>query len=394
MSRAAWRIGGRRVVETLDAAIIGAGPAGLAAARELKARGLNPVIFEKAETVGSVWRRHYDRLHLHTARMHSGLPGMAIPSAYGRYPSRAQFVDYLESYAARFELRPRFNRPVGAVRRDDRLWRIEAGSQSATAPIVVIATGWADFPYTPVWPGMSAFGGAIVHSSRYRAGALYAGKRVLVVGFGNSGAEIALDLCEAGADVTLAVRGPVRVVPRDLLGVPIQTFSIAQRFLPTRVADFLNEPVIRLAIGPLEKLGLKRAAKGPLRMIEEDGRVPVIDIGAVAKIRSGAIKVRGAIDRFTPDGVAFVETGEERFDAVILATGFRPDLRALLPDGEGVLDAQGKPLVSDRASAAPGLFFVGATPSPSGQLRQIAIGATQVADLASRSARGESARPH
>jgi cation diffusion facilitator CzcD-associated flavoprotein CzcO len=371
-------------VEAFDAAIIGAGPAGLAAAQRLKASGLNAVIFEKAETVGSVWRRHYDRLHLHTARLHSGLPGMAIPRAYGRYPSRAQFVAYLESYAAKFELRPRFNTPVSAVRREGRGWRLEAGPQSVATQIVVVATGWADFPYAPSWPGMSAFGGAIVHSSQYRSGAPYAGKRVLVVGFGNSGAEIALDLCEAGADVTLAVRSPVRIVPRDLLGVPIQSFSIAQRFLPTRVADFLNAPVIRLAIGPLDRLGLKRAAKGPLQMIEEDGRVPVIDIGAVAKIRSGAIKVRGAIERFSPGGVAFVETGEERFDAVILATGFRPDLRALLPNVEGVLDAQGKPRFSDRASGAPGLFFVGATPSPSGQLRQIAIGATQVADLARR----------
>ena len=371
-------------METVDAAIIGAGPAGLATAQRLKALGLNAVIFEKAETVGSAWRRHYDRLHLHTARFHSGLPGMAIPPAYGRYPSRAQFVDYLESYAARFELRPRFNALVSAVRREGQRWRVEAGDKSASAPVVVVATGWADFPYTPNWPGMSEFGGAIVHSSRYRSGAIYAGKRVLVVGFGNSGAEIALDLCEAGVDVTLAVRSPVRVVPRDLLGLPIQSFSIAERFLPTRVADFLNAPVIRLAIGPLDKLGLKRAAKGPLQMIEEDGRVPVIDIGAIAKIRSGAIKVRGGIEKFSPEGVTFVETGVERFDAVILATGFRPDLRALLPDAGGVLDAKGKPLVSDRASAAPGLFFVGATPSPSGQLRQIAIGARQVADLASR----------
>jgi cation diffusion facilitator CzcD-associated flavoprotein CzcO len=379
-------------VETFDAAIIGAGPAGLAAARQLKARGLNVVIFEKAETVGSVWRRHYDRLHLHTARAYSGLPGMAIPSAYGRYPSRAQFVDYLESYAAGFELRPRFNTPVSAVRREGQGWRVEAGVGSVAASTVVVATGWADFPYTPKWPGMSEFGGPIVHSSRYRAGALYAGKRVLVVGFGNSGAEIALDLCEAGADVTLAVRSPVSIVPRDVMGLPIQSFSILERFLPTRVADFLNAPVIRLTIGSLDKLGLKRAAKGALQMIAEDGRAPVIDIGAVAKIRSGAIKVRGGIDRFLPGGVAFVESGEERFDAVILATGFRPDLRSLLPDAVGVLDAAGKPLVSDRATAAPGIFFVGAIPTASGQLREIAIGATRVADLANRFLSGQNAR--
>jgi cation diffusion facilitator CzcD-associated flavoprotein CzcO len=379
-------------VETFDAAIIGAGPAGLATAQRFKALGLNAAVLEKAETVGSVWRRHYERLHLHTARFHSGLPGMAIPPAYGRYPSRAQFVDYLESYAAKFDLRPRFNMSVSAVRREGHGWRVEAAAGSVSSPIVVVATGWADFPYTPNWPGMAEFRGPIVHSNRYRAGADYAGKRVLVVGFGNSGAEIALDLCEAGADVTLAVRSPVRVVPRDLMGVPIQSFAIAQRFLPPPVADFFNAPVVRLAVGSLDALGLKRAAKGPLQMIAEDGRAPVIDVGAVAKIRSGAIKVRGGIDRFLPGGVAFVEGGEARFDAVILATGFRPDLRALLPDAGGALDAAGKPLVSDRASAAPGLFFVGAIPTASGQLREIAIGAKRVADLASWLLRRESAR--
>ena len=103
---------------TPDAVIIGAGPAGLAAAQRLNVSGLNSLILEKAEAVGAVWRRHYDRLHLHTPRIHSALPGLAIPSAYGRYPSRAQFVDYLECYAQKFHLKPTFNAPVSAVRRD------------------------------------------------------------------------------------------------------------------------------------------------------------------------------------------------------------------------------------------------------------------------------------
>jgi cation diffusion facilitator CzcD-associated flavoprotein CzcO len=193
---------------------------------------------------------------------------------------------------------------------------------------------------------METFDGPIAHSSRYRNPQPYAGQRVLVVGFGNSGGEIALDLTEAGIDATLSVRGPVNILPRDLLGLPILTFAIAERRLPARVADALNAPAIRLAVGSLERLGLTRAAKGPRRMIEENGRIPSLDIGTVAMIRAGRIKVRGDVLRFASKAVVFAQSPPERFDAVILATGFRPDLRPLLPDAKGVLSDAGKPLVS------------------------------------------------
>ena len=368
-------------MENPDAVIVGAGPAGLAMAASLKRQGLNAVLLDKADKVGSVWRRHYDRLHLHTDRSHSGLPGLAIPKAYGRYPSRAQFVDYLGLYAARFNLKPVFNSAVTTIRREGDRWRVEAGAQAYLAPVAVVATGWADFPFSPSWPGMEAFRGEVLHSSAYRNPRSYAGKRVLVVGFGNSGGEIALDLAEARVDVTLSVRGPVNILPRELLGLPVLTWAIAQNRLPARIVDFINAPAIRLAIGPIESLGLKRAAKGPRQMIEEDGRVPLLDVGTVAAIRAGAIKVRGGIDRLTADGVVFKDAGAERFDALLLATGFRPDLRGLLPDARGVLDAQGKPLVSGKPTAEPGLFFCGAIASATGQLREIRIEAERIAGI-------------
>ncbi|HEY1942622.1 MAG TPA: NAD(P)/FAD-dependent oxidoreductase [Roseiarcus sp.] len=369
-------------METQAVLVIGAGPAGLATAASLRRRGIEAVILDKASTVGSVWRRHYDRLHLHTHRRHSALPGLAMPATYGRYPSRAQFVDYLESYAARFDLKPVFDAAVHAVRREGARWRVEAGERSAAAAVVVVATGLADFPYAPTWPGMETFEGSVAHSSAYRNPAAYAGKRVLVVGFGNSGGEIALDLAEGGTDVTLAVRGPVCILPHDLLGLPIVTWAIAQSNLPAHVSDFINAPVIRLAVGSIEALGMTRAAKGPRRMVEEDGRVPLLDVGTVAKIRAGAIKVRGAIDRLTPEGVVFSRTGPEAFDAIILATGFRPDLSALLPDARGVLNADGQPLVSGRPTAEPGLFFCGAKTPATGQLREIGIEAERIAAAA------------
>jgi len=225
-----------------DAIVVGAGPAGLACAASMKQLGLGVTILEKTATVGPVWRRHYDRLHLHTDRGHSALPGLPMPRSYPRYPSRAQVVEYLERYAAHFDLHPVFDCAVDAIRRDGARWHAVAGPRTFSAPVVVIATGWADFPYRPQWPGADAFQGTVLHSSAYRNPAPYAGQRVLVVGFGNSGAEIALDLAEAAVDVTLAVRGPVQILPRDLLGIPILTWSIAQRHLPASVVDFINAP--------------------------------------------------------------------------------------------------------------------------------------------------------
>jgi cation diffusion facilitator CzcD-associated flavoprotein CzcO len=352
----------------------------LAAAAALRARGLNAAILEKSDAVGAVWRRHYDRLRLHTDRARSGLPGLPIPKIYGRYPSRAQVVDYLEAYAAKFALKPVFNAQVRAIRRDGPAWRAEAGENSQTAPIVVVATGWADHPWSPNWPGMETFGGPILHSSHYRNPAPSAGKRVLVVGYGNSGAEIALDLAEAGVDVALSVRSPVNIVPRELFGLPILVFPTAEQWLPPRVADSINAPFVQFAIGSIEKLGLKRSAKGPIQAIKEDGRVPLIDVGTLDAIRDGRIKLRGDVASFTREGVDFKQSPAEPFDAIILATGFRPDLRPLLPDAKGVLSATGAPLVCGRATAETGLFFCGAIPSALGQFRQIGIEATRIAD--------------
>jgi cation diffusion facilitator CzcD-associated flavoprotein CzcO len=362
-----------------DAVVVGAGPAGLACAASMGALGLKIIVLEKASAVGSVWRRHYDRLRLHTDRGHSALPGMSMPRSYGRYPSRAQVVEYLENYARCFDLQPLFDCNVRSVKRDAAQWRVEADQTSVSAPAVVMATGWADFPYCPAWPGMEKFRGEIIHSSEYRNADRYRGKSVLVVGLGNSGGEIALELAEAKIDVALAVRGPVQILPRDLLGIPILSWSIAQQHLPARFVDFINAPAIRLAVGSIEKLGLRRAAKGPRRMIEEDGRVPLLDVGTVAKIRDGSIKVRGAIDRFTTDGVVFSGSSAEAYDRVVLATGFRPNLRELLPDARGVLDDQGRPVATGCVTAEPGLYFCGQIASPTGQLREIGLEAKRIA---------------
>jgi cation diffusion facilitator CzcD-associated flavoprotein CzcO len=371
-----------RAMPNSDAIVIGAGPAGLACSATMRSAGLDVTVLEKEANVGAVWRRHYDRLHLHTDRNHSGLPGLPMPREYPTYPSRAQVVDYLEAYAAHFNVRPVFNTEVSRVARDGSHWCVETSEEAFSAPIVIVATGIAHAPYRPPWPGAESFGGPIIHSSDYRNPAAFAGKRALAVGFGNSGGEIALDLAEAGIDVTLAVRSPVQIIPRDLLGFPILTWVILYRHLPARLVDAINAPALRLRIGNFEKLGLRRAAKGPRQMVEEDGHVPLIDIGTVARIRDGSIKIRAGIGHITAGGVVFADGKSDPFDAIILATGFRPDLRRLIPDSDGLFDPQGMPRVTGKPTAAPGLYFCGQITVPTGQLREIGIEAQRIATSA------------
>ena len=123
---------------------------------------------------------------------------------------------------------------------------------------MVVATGYTRVPLQPTWPGLETFRGDVLHSSRYRNGEPWRGKRVLVVGLGNSGGEIAIDLDEHGAHPTLAVRSPVSVIPRQLLGLPILAVAALFRRFPPKVGDAMAAPLLALAVGDIRKLGLRR----------------------------------------------------------------------------------------------------------------------------------------
>lgn len=358
------------------ALIVGAGPAGLAVAALLGQAGVPCTVLEQAE-VASSWRNHYERLHLHTPRAFSGLPGWPMPRRYPRYPSRAQVVEYLDSYARHFGIVP-VRAQVTDARRDAAGWVVTAAGRPLLAPKLVVATGYAAQPVRPTWPGQASFAGPVRHSSEYRSGREYAGQRVLIVGLGNSGGEIALDLRDCGAFPTVSVRGPVNVLPRDILGLPTLALGIVQSGWPAALADAVNAPLIRALIGDLRPYGLARPREGPMMQIRRRGRIPVLDIGTVRLIRAGALTVRPGLEHFTPGGAVFSDGRQEAFDAVILATGFRPTLDRL-HSSVPVLGAQGVPLPSGRPSHEPGLYFCGFHVSPGGMLREIGREARQIA---------------
>src|ERR1044072_4080587 len=181
--------------------VIGAGPAGLAVGSCLKQESIPYIILEQNDRVASAWHHHYDRLHLHTDKRNSELPFLPFPKNYSRYVSRSQLVEYLESYAQKFQLDIRFHQEVNSARYEKDHWAVRTQDSLYRATNLVIATGCHHEPVLPNWPGQDSFKGAIIHSSQYKNGEPFKAKKVLVVGFRNSGGEIAIDLWEHGAQV-------------------------------------------------------------------------------------------------------------------------------------------------------------------------------------------------
>ncbi|MEO6744147.1 MAG: NAD(P)/FAD-dependent oxidoreductase [Caldimonas sp.] len=368
-------------MEKSDAVVIGAGPAGLAAAACLIQQGCQPLVLERAGDLGASWRSHYERLHLHTVKTHSALPGLPFPASAPRYVSRQGVVDYLTAYAAHHRIAPRIGAEVDGVVPCDGGWQVATtDGQRCVAPAVVVATGANNRPNRAEFSGQAAFAGRIVHSGDYRNAEPFRGRRVLVVGMGNTGAEIALDIAEQGATAALSVRSPLNIVYRDVLGRPTQLTSMALARLPDRWGDAIARWLCTVTVGDIDRYGLKRSDLSPLRQLREHGRTPVIDIGTLARIKSGEIAVFPGIDRFTPEGVRFVDGREAPFDAIVLATGYSAGVERLFPETEVPLDANGMPRDVIGRGALRGTYFVGFDlRQPGGLLRTIGLQARDVA---------------
>jgi putative flavoprotein involved in K+ transport len=383
--------------------IVGAGPAGLAVAGTLRRQGQDPVVLEQAAEIGSSWAGRWKGLRLHTMRALSGLPGAPIPRRYGRWVSRADFVAYLRGYAEQFGIEPELGVRATRIERERDGWRVSTSPTTAagtpTAPgarrssgedrrvsRVVVATGYSRAPFIPAWPGRDVFTPPLTHSLDYREPAPYKGQRVLVVGCGNSGAEIATELAQAGAVVRLAVRTPPNIVRRSSLGVPSQLVGLALRRAPAAVMDPASALLRRLSVPDLTDHGLPAPPDGFTQFLRTR-TVPVLDHGFVDQVRAGRITIVSAVDRLTEDLVLLADGRRVSVDAVICATGFVPALEPLVGH-LGVLGADGLPRVRGGQTHpdAPGLHFVGITVELSGLLHEIGV---EARDLGRVLARGD-----
>lgn len=375
----------KEVIQT-PTLIIGAGPAGLAVAACLAKQNSPYVIVEESNFVGNTWRNHYRRLHFHTAKKYSQLPYMKFDKEFARFPSRQQVVRYLEDYAKKFDIEPIFNETIKSIQQNpDATYSIEGVLNDYSAQNVVIATGYNRIPRKPNWTGIETFTGKILHSSEYLQGAEFEGKKVLVVGFGNSGVEIALDLYEYGATSALSVRSPVNVLPREVLGMPTLAMGIWQRHLPVALIDKINKITSRLLVGDLRPYGLRPLDRGPMEDLKSNNRVPMLDVGTIGRIKSGAIKVHPGIESIQNNKVNFTDATSDEFDAIVMATGYLQNVNDFLKLNEtlqkDLINDKGCPTTSGVANTAQGLYFCGFFVSPSGMFREIALEAKKIAKL-------------
>nr|QLD98965.1 YUCCA10 [Lilium sp. c114455] len=275
--------------------IVGAGQSGLAVAACLNTLNISNLVLDRDDCIASLWRkRSYDRVHLHLAKNYCQLPYFPHPSTTPNFIPKAQFISYLDDYAARFNACIKLRRNVESADFDDEamLWRIVVKNLSTgeteeyTARFLVVASGENDMIVLPELEGMESFGGELVHSSQYRTGEKYEGKAVLVVGSGNSGMEIAYDLACCGARTSIVVRSPLHMVTKEIwmLGM------LLMKYLPCILVDAFVLFLCYLFFGDTSKYGLQRPDKGPFYLKINTPAYPVIDVGTFKKIKSGEIQ--------------------------------------------------------------------------------------------------------
>ncbi|QIJ60775.1 ArsO family NAD(P)H-dependent flavin-containing monooxygenase [Streptomyces sp. JB150] len=318
----------------VDVVVAGGGQAGLAAGYHLRRQGLDFVVLDADPAPGGAWQHMWDSLRLFSPAAHSSLPGRLMPARPGEtYPDAGHVVEYLADYEKRYDLPVQHGIRVEAVRRDGERLLVEADAGTWRARAVVSATGTWSRPFLPAVPGRALFSGRQLHTVDYRRPADFAGQRVLVVGGGNSGAQIAADLALAGdVEVIWATRRPPRFLADDIDGRVLFDVATARR-------RALDEG--RTDTGGVAALG---------------------DIVAVPPVRAardaGLLTARPMFARLTATGVQWADGGRADADAVIWCTGFRPALAHLAP--LGLRGPRGRIAISGtRAVAEPRLHLLG-----------------------------------
>ena len=262
---------------------------------------------------------------------------------------------------------------------DESGYRIETkNGEIWQAEHCIIATGVNRDPYSPDWAGMDDYQGTITHAIHHKTGKDYKGKRVLVVGIGNTGAEICADCVEQGASyVANSIRTFPMIIQRDPLGIPVHVWGVLLFPFPLGFKDWLVNTIAKFELGDLSPYGINP----PEWTVFRDKRIPMIDVGYVKELKAGNITVKADIAHFTENGVQFTDGTQEDYDVVIAGTGYRTGLETIL-DIPDVIDAEGN-VIAKNGDNAPhkGLWFIGLLSSPAGVLMAARIQSRTVAKM-------------
>lgn len=351
-------------------AVIGAGPSGLAAARNLQRRGLAWTGYELSSGVGGLWNIDaprstvYESAHLISSKTTTQFTEFPMADGVADYPSHRELAAYFNDFADHFGLRQgfRYETEVLDVRRDGDRWAVTVrdatGEHTHHHAGVLVANGTLSEPNVPGFAGLESFTGEVIHTSEYKRGDQFTGKRVLIVGAGNSGCDIAVDAVHHAAAVDISVRRGYHFVPKYVLGKPADTLNQGKP-LPPRIKQFIDSRVLKLFTGDPVKFGFP----APDHAIYESH--PIVNSLILHHLGHGDLSVRADIERFDGDEVAFVDGSRRAYDLVVLATGYRlhyPFLTGSLLrwDGPGTGGSPDLYLnVFARGAEARGLFVLG-----------------------------------
>jgi cation diffusion facilitator CzcD-associated flavoprotein CzcO len=361
----ARRAGGGSAVRDERIVVIGGGPGGIGAALALKDVGLRPFVLERAPSVASSWRGRYDRLRLNTCRWLSHLPDRRFARGTPLFPTREDLIAHVDEHAREAGIEIRLETRVNRVDAHDSGWRAETDGEAVKSTQMVIATGYEGEPTIPNWEGRNDFGGRLLHSADYRNPEPFLGERVLVVGSGCSGMEIAYDLAAGAAKVWLSARTPPNILLREGPGgFPGDVIAAALLHTPVRFADAFARFARRMDLGDLSEYGLPVPEEGVFSRFRRLGVVPsIVDREVIETIKAGQIEVLPGVESLDAGGVRLADGTRIEPETVIAATGYRRRLESLVGH-LGVLDERGIPRVQGAQAAAPGLRFIGYTSRP------------------------------